>query len=96
MLVQRFAGTDAEKKAPMHQCRRSRCGLRDDRRVDPPDRTGHARSNTQPFGRIGDRADDAPDEGRLTLPLDPGWKWSQMRAKSNLTSSARRAFCASS
>jgi hypothetical protein len=52
VLVQVLAGADAEEEAPGHQRRRRRRRLRDDRRMDPPDRTRDAGAEPQPAGRL--------------------------------------------
>ncbi len=60
------------KNRPGHHRRARGRGLRHDRRVDPDRRTGDSRTEPQAFGRVRDPADHRPDEGALTLPVDPG------------------------
>ena len=74
VLVEVLAGADAEKEASGHQRGRRGGCLCNDRRVTADDRAGHAGSELEAMRRLGDAPDDRPDEGALTLSVDPGMK----------------------
>ena len=71
VLVEPLTRAHAEEEPPGHQRRGRRGGLGDDRRMDPGGGAGHPGSDADPLGRVGDRAEDAPDERALALAVDP-------------------------
>jgi hypothetical protein len=71
VLVEAFARPDAEEEPPGQQGRGGGGGLGDDRRVDPHRRTRYAGADDESLRRVGDRAEDAPDERTLALSVDP-------------------------
>src|SRR5205085_805664 len=71
VLVERFAGADAEKEAARHHRRAGRRRLCDDGRMDAKCRAGHTGSELEVFGDLTDAADDAPDKRALSLLVYP-------------------------
>ena len=63
VLVEVFAGPHAEEEAAGHERSGGGGRLGDDRRVDPDRRAGDAGPDAQPFGGLGQGAEDTPHEG---------------------------------
>src|SRR3954454_23124106 len=72
MLIQALPGPKPEGKAII--AKQSHCGssLSDNRRMIAHDRTGHRRHQANMLGRVGQRAQDRPDERCVALFLNPG------------------------
>src|SRR4051794_30663905 len=72
MLIQTLPGPESEGKAIIAEQSHRGSGLGDNRRVIAHDRTGHRRHQTNMLGRVGQSAQDRPDERCVALFLDPG------------------------
>jgi hypothetical protein len=71
VLVEVLAGPDAEEESAVEEVGGRRRGLRDDRRMGPDHRTGHAGADLQRGGLTRNAAEDSPHERRLALGIDP-------------------------
>src|SRR6266568_3279820 len=71
MLVQIFAGADAQKEPAFHEQARGGSRLCDDGWVDAGRRASDACAQTEFRGSLGDCANHTPDKGAVPLPVDP-------------------------
>ena len=71
VLVERFAGADAEEEATLEEQRRGGRRLGDDCGMHADDRARHADADLDALGRRGDRAEHAPDERAVALRAHP-------------------------
>src|SRR4029079_15016842 len=71
VLVERLAAANSEREPARHHRSHSSGGLGDDRRVGANRRAGHAGSELEPVGGLGDPAEYGPDERRMPLAIGP-------------------------